>query len=90
MILETSRLATIVNGLLRKTTQDVELNGMFNKLMVVFIMVDIICYDWCIIRIVLLFDPCKSNVALITTYHIDNCEECCVLSTTQIIMGSVV
>uniref|UniRef100_A0A7N2LC83 Uncharacterized protein n=1 Tax=Quercus lobata TaxID=97700 RepID=A0A7N2LC83_QUELO len=33
VILETSRLATIVNGLLRKTTQDVELNGMFNKLM---------------------------------------------------------
>ncbi|XP_075659319.1 cytochrome P450 85A1-like [Castanea sativa] len=27
VILETSRLATIVNGLLRKTTQDVELNG---------------------------------------------------------------
>ena len=52
----------------------------------IFIMVDIIYYDWCIIKIVLLFDPCKRNIALITTYHIDNCEECCVLSTTQIIM----
>ena len=28
VILETSRLATVVNGVLRKTTQDVELNGM--------------------------------------------------------------
>lgn len=28
VILETSRLATVVNGLLRKTTQDIELNGM--------------------------------------------------------------
>ncbi|KAG8654236.1 cytochrome P450 85A1 isoform X2 [Manihot esculenta] len=27
VILETSRLATVVNGLLRKTTQDIELNG---------------------------------------------------------------
>uniref|UniRef100_A0A2N9H7B7 Cytochrome P450 85A1 n=1 Tax=Fagus sylvatica TaxID=28930 RepID=A0A2N9H7B7_FAGSY len=29
VILETSRLATVVNGVLRKTTQDVELNGFF-------------------------------------------------------------
>lgn len=27
VIFETSRLATIVNGVLRKTTQDMELNG---------------------------------------------------------------
>lgn len=27
VILETSRLATIVNGVLRKTTKDMELNG---------------------------------------------------------------
>ncbi|KAK7861484.1 cytochrome p450 85a1 [Quercus suber] len=33
VILETSSLATIVNGLLGKITQDVELNGMFNNLM---------------------------------------------------------
>ncbi|KAM4110458.1 hypothetical protein ACB094_03G196900 [Castanea mollissima] len=29
VILETSRLATVVNGVLRKTTQDLELNGFF-------------------------------------------------------------
>jgi brassinosteroid-6-oxidase 1 len=31
VILETSRLATVVNGVLRKTTQDVELNGMLTQ-----------------------------------------------------------
>ena len=30
VIFETSRLATIVNGVLRKTTQDMELNGGFH------------------------------------------------------------
>lgn len=30
VILETSRLATIVNGVLRKTTQDMEINGKFS------------------------------------------------------------
>lgn len=29
VIFETSRLATVVNGVLRKTTKDMELNGMF-------------------------------------------------------------
>jgi hypothetical protein len=29
VILETSRLATVVNGVLRKTTQDVDLNGIY-------------------------------------------------------------
>jgi cytochrome P450 len=28
VIFETQRLATVVNGLLRKTTQDVEMNGL--------------------------------------------------------------
>jgi len=32
VIFETSRLATIVNGVLRKTTQDMELNGKFEKI----------------------------------------------------------
>lgn len=27
VVLETLRLATVINGLLRKTTQDMELNG---------------------------------------------------------------
>lgn len=31
MIFETSRLATIVNGVLRKTTHDLELNGKSNN-----------------------------------------------------------
>lgn len=31
VIFETSRLATIVNGVLRKTTQDMELNGELNR-----------------------------------------------------------
>lgn len=30
VIFETSRLATIVNGVLRKTTQEMELNGELN------------------------------------------------------------
>ncbi|KAL6983310.1 hypothetical protein U1Q18_016699 [Sarracenia purpurea var. burkii] len=32
VILETQRLATVVNGVLRKTTEDLELNGMLRKL----------------------------------------------------------
>lgn len=32
VIFETSRLASIVNGVLRKTTKDIELNGMFGNL----------------------------------------------------------
>ena len=33
VIFETLRLATVVNGLLRKTTQDIEMNGeIFSKL----------------------------------------------------------
>lgn len=32
VIFETLRLATIVNGVLRKTTQEMELNGMIKKL----------------------------------------------------------
>ncbi|KAF4372313.1 hypothetical protein G4B88_007057 [Cannabis sativa] len=31
VIFETSRLATIVNGVLRKTTKDMELNGEFGR-----------------------------------------------------------
>jgi len=30
VIYETSRLATIVNGVLRKTTRDLEINGTYN------------------------------------------------------------
>ena len=38
VIFETSRLATIVNGVLRKTTEDMELNGKFEKIKASFYM----------------------------------------------------
>lgn len=34
VILEASRLASIVNGVLRKTVKDIELNGMFQQTLI--------------------------------------------------------
>ena len=33
--------------------------------------VNIICYNWCIIKVMSMTRPCKSNITLIPTYHLN-------------------
>ena len=51
-----------------------------------FTTADIACYDWCIIKVVSMMEPSKSNVAPITTCHV-SCEKHCNPSITWEIIG---
>ncbi|GMP94018.1 hypothetical protein CsSME_00043633 [Camellia sinensis var. sinensis] len=58
VIFETSRLATIVNGVLRKTTQDMELNGfVIPKRWRIYVYTRENNYDPCLYRDPLAFNP---------------------------------
>jgi hypothetical protein len=40
-----------------------------------FTTIDMTFYDWCIIKVVSVVDPNKSDVALISIGHVNNCEK---------------